>query len=202
MVICLKQDADLHMAQLMPLPLSGSCFSKIQIGFTFLVQAHLGSPGKRAFKRACVCVCVLSYRGRLPPSPPSSCGSVTAHVVTSLWLASYMVCHMSFIGCLPGERLRKRTVIFSLKPKLRANRTALSLETKSFSGKVKSPTVCVWHGRCVGRLLSDGQGGQSRCWLHSVSVRAMTDAEKRALDSLIAASDAALQQLITTNAEM
>jgi len=55
-VICLEQGADLHMAQLMPLPLTVSCFSKIQIGFTFLVLAHLGSPGKRAVKRVCVCV--------------------------------------------------------------------------------------------------------------------------------------------------
>jgi len=39
------------MAQLMPLPLTVSCFSKIQIGFTFLVPAHLGIPGKRAVKR-------------------------------------------------------------------------------------------------------------------------------------------------------
>ena len=56
MVICLERDADLHMAQLMPLPLTVSCFSKIQIGFTFLVPAHPGSPGKRAIKRVCVCV--------------------------------------------------------------------------------------------------------------------------------------------------
>jgi len=56
-VICLEQGADLHMSQLMPLPLNVSCFSKIQIGFTFLVLAHLGSPGKRAVKRVCVCVC-------------------------------------------------------------------------------------------------------------------------------------------------
>ena len=54
MVICLEQDADLHMAQLMPLPLTVSCFSKIQIGSTFLVLAHLGSPGKRAVKWVCV----------------------------------------------------------------------------------------------------------------------------------------------------
>ena len=40
------QGADLHMAQLTPLPLTVSCFSKIQIGFTFLVPAHLGSPGQ------------------------------------------------------------------------------------------------------------------------------------------------------------
>ena len=58
MVICLEQGADLHMAQLMPLPLAVSCFSEIQIGFTFLVLAHLGSPGKRAVKWVCVCVCV------------------------------------------------------------------------------------------------------------------------------------------------
>ena len=58
MVICLQRDADLHMAQLMPLPLTVSCFSKIQIGFTFLVPAHPGSPGKRAVKRVCVCLCV------------------------------------------------------------------------------------------------------------------------------------------------
>jgi len=46
-VICLQQGADLHMVQLMPLSLAVSCFSKIQIGFTFLIPAHLGSPGKR-----------------------------------------------------------------------------------------------------------------------------------------------------------
>jgi len=49
-------DLQLHMAHLMPLPLTVSCFSKIQIGFTFLVPAHLGSPGQRASK-LCVCVC-------------------------------------------------------------------------------------------------------------------------------------------------
>ena len=62
MVICLEFGADLPMAQLMPLPLTVSCFSKIQIGFAFLVLAHPGSPGKRAIKRVCVCgrmrVCV------------------------------------------------------------------------------------------------------------------------------------------------
>jgi len=52
MVICLERGADLHMAQLMPLPLTVSCFSKIQIGFIFLVA---GSPGQRAVKRVCVC---------------------------------------------------------------------------------------------------------------------------------------------------
>ena len=52
----------MHMAQLMPLPLTVSCFSKIQIGFTFLVPAHLGSPGKGPLN-GCVCVCVNSLTG-------------------------------------------------------------------------------------------------------------------------------------------
>jgi len=46
----------LHTAQLMSLPLTVSCFSKIQIGFTFLVPAHPGSPGQRAVKRVFMCV--------------------------------------------------------------------------------------------------------------------------------------------------
>jgi len=54
MVICLERGADLHIAQLTLLPLTVSCFSKIQTGFTFLVPAHPGSPGKRAVKRVCV----------------------------------------------------------------------------------------------------------------------------------------------------
>ena len=50
MVICLERGADLHTTQLMPLPLTVSCSSKIQIGFTFLVPAHPGFPGKEAVK--------------------------------------------------------------------------------------------------------------------------------------------------------
>ena len=60
MVISLERGADLHTAQLLPLPLSVSCFSNIQIGFTFLVPAHLGSPGKGPLN-GCVCVCIV-YR--------------------------------------------------------------------------------------------------------------------------------------------
>ena len=54
MVICLAQGADLHTAQLMLLPITVSCFSKIQIGFTFLVLAHPGIPGQRAIELVCV----------------------------------------------------------------------------------------------------------------------------------------------------
>jgi len=58
MVVCVAQGADLHNAQLMSLPLTVSCFSKIQTGFTFLVPAYRGSPGQRAVKPVCVHVCV------------------------------------------------------------------------------------------------------------------------------------------------
>jgi len=64
-VICLERGADLHMAQRMPLPLTVSCFSKIQIGFAFLVPAHPGSPGQRAVKRVCVglvVILIFAYR--------------------------------------------------------------------------------------------------------------------------------------------
>jgi len=60
MVICLERGTDLHMAQLVLLPLTVSGFSKIQIGFTFLVPTHPGSTAKRA-----VCVCVNSLQADL-----------------------------------------------------------------------------------------------------------------------------------------
>ena len=69
-VICLERGADLHTAQLqlMPLTLTVSCFCKIQIGFTFLVPAHQGSPGKGADKRVCACVCVYTVNSLAPPT--------------------------------------------------------------------------------------------------------------------------------------
>jgi len=72
MVICLGLGADLHMAQLMPLPLTVSCFRKIQIGFAFLVPAHPGSPGKRAV------VTVVCLRAHTPfLSPNQQCLKLT-----------------------------------------------------------------------------------------------------------------------------
>jgi len=68
MIICLEQGADLYMAQLMPLPLTVSCFSEIQIGFTFLVLAHPGSLRERAVKRACVCELSISKHEITRPS--------------------------------------------------------------------------------------------------------------------------------------
>ena len=58
MVICLERGADLHMVQLMPLPLTVSCFSKIQVGFTFLVGLTRVVPEKGPLN-GCVCVLLL-----------------------------------------------------------------------------------------------------------------------------------------------
>ena len=76
-VVCLERGADLHMDQLMPLPLTVSCSSKIQTGFTFLVlPAHLGSPGKRAVKRVRACVYSHTLQG---------CGSKASTRTTCWW---------------------------------------------------------------------------------------------------------------------
>ena len=58
----MERGADFYMTQLMPLPLTVSCFSKIQIGFTFLVPAHLGSPGEGPLN-GCVCVWIVETGG-------------------------------------------------------------------------------------------------------------------------------------------
>jgi len=56
-VICLERVADLHKSQPMPLPLTVSCFSKIQSDFTFLVPLTWIVPEK-GLLNGCVCVCV------------------------------------------------------------------------------------------------------------------------------------------------
>jgi len=87
MVICLERGADLHMAQLMPLPLTVSCFSKIQIGVTFLVLAHPGRPGQRAVKRARVCVCTCVH----------ACVCCIYQISSAEWLPIYF-CVYAFAG--------------------------------------------------------------------------------------------------------
>ena len=81
----------MHMAQLMPLPLTLSCFSKIQIGFTFLVPAYLGSPRERAVKSVCMCVCVcyMVHSMQLVNAPSAS---LSAYVVAELRLVFLCYC--------------------------------------------------------------------------------------------------------------
>ena len=73
------------MAQLMPLPLTVSCFSKIQIGFTFLVPTYLGSPGQRAVKLMCVCV---QEQVSLPASLVHSACELVAALTTQLTVST------------------------------------------------------------------------------------------------------------------
>jgi len=87
MVICLERNADLHMAQLMPLPLTVSCFSKIQIGFTFLVPAHPDSPRKRAIKWVCVCV----YSSKYKPCRKFPVYSGNAELCASLYNTDFII---------------------------------------------------------------------------------------------------------------
>ena len=65
MIMCLGQGADLHMAQLMPLPLTISCSSKSRLVFpSWFYFSGAGSPrlsrteSKRAVKQMCACVYV------------------------------------------------------------------------------------------------------------------------------------------------
>jgi len=100
MFICLEWRAYLHTAQLMPLPLTVSCFSKIQIGFTFLLPALSASPGQRAVKPVCVCVCVCVFlsteiRFTLSKDAVYCPGLMDAACVICVLDAACMVC----VGC-------------------------------------------------------------------------------------------------------
>ena len=96
MAICLEQGADLHTAQLMPLPLTVSCFSKIQIGFTFLVPAHPGSPGKEPLN-GCVCVCVSGERSKLPSGSGRSRAAKRFWCILMLKMSSFPLAHCSVL---------------------------------------------------------------------------------------------------------
>jgi len=88
-VIYPERGADLLMAQLMSLPLTVSCFSKIQIGFTFLVPAHPDVSGQRAVKRVCVCVCVRAC--------VCACG---------LFIALHVTCRVVFVSVCTLDTLQ------------------------------------------------------------------------------------------------
>ena len=88
MVICLERDADLHMAQLMPLPLTVSCFSKIQTGFTFLLLAHPGSLNVCV----CVCVCVCVFQFSITDSSSVFYFFVSADIVACLLSVMIVSC--------------------------------------------------------------------------------------------------------------
>ena len=120
LVICLERGADLHMAQLMPLPLTVSCFNKIKIGFTFLVLAHLGSPWKGPLNGVCVCErererVILSY---FLHTTLTGLDLTLSCCYTAFGALTLLVGHqeehpayknwvmMSWCGCLSGARCR------------------------------------------------------------------------------------------------
>ena len=112
MVICLERSADLRMAQLMPLPLTVSCFSKILIGFTFLVPAHPGSLEQRAVKWACVCVHYYYHTARSGLVVSASTCGVRNQIRISLRTVVFIM--IATVMCSLGHGLRLTTV--SRKP--------------------------------------------------------------------------------------
>jgi len=113
-VICLEQGTDLHMSQLMPLPLTGSCFSKIQTGFTFLV------PEKGPLN-GCVCVCVC-VRVCMCLSVHDHIFGFTRPIFTTFLCVLPMAVARSSSGsvmiCYVLPVLRITNVIFAHKPRL------------------------------------------------------------------------------------
>ena len=127
MVICLERVADLHMSQLMPLPPIVSCFGKIQIGFTFLVPAHPGSPGQRAVKWVRVCVgLVLCFTNVVMHELcvlPAGCfrnitTGVTGHVDSPNYPHKYLInstCEWLVTARHPHSRLLLTFDVFSME---------------------------------------------------------------------------------------
>jgi len=103
MVICLERVADLHTTQLMLLPLTVSYFSKVQIGLTFLVPAHPGSPGKGSLN-GCVCYGVVAPYTHMYRVAPDGCEHFVA--MTALFLLlGWQKC------CFPVSRINKMIMV-------------------------------------------------------------------------------------------
>ena len=114
-VICLERGADLHMAHLMPRPLTVSCFSKIQIGFTFLVPAYPGSLGKRAVKLVRVCVPWIFIHSAKHPLPAAfdqylpPIGSTAADGLMDGCLADALTCSIYYTRMLYKDNISTHT---------------------------------------------------------------------------------------------
>jgi len=100
------QTCIMHMAQLMPLPLTVSCFSKIQIGFTFLVSADPGSPGQRAVKRVCVFTVAYIHSASVVFGPSIFLSFLVLRY--SIPIETYCC---SFVGCKTATPLLSRGVL-------------------------------------------------------------------------------------------
>jgi len=94
---------DMHMTQLMPLPLTVTCFSKIQIGFTFLVPAHPGSPGERPINRVCVWVKIVAHET----------GSLRLYCSVYQLVLSVVIYWSSLVACCQPAAVAKHFVALS-----------------------------------------------------------------------------------------
>ena len=124
------------MVQLMPLPLTVSCCSKIQIGFTFLVPAYPGSPGQRAVKRVCVCVCLQSIRSQAALIKPSICSRIKRD------------------GRADGERPMHMVDSSVLLLYCSACRTTRWVDAMCGSGQIGTVKTGMWGGKCRSGLIS------------------------------------------------
>ena len=78
-VICLERGADLHMAQLMPLPLTVSCYSKSRLVLPFWYRLTRVVPEKGPLN-GCVCVCVCARARVCARACACACACVRACV--------------------------------------------------------------------------------------------------------------------------
>jgi len=123
----------------MPLPLTVSCFSKIQIGFTFLVPAHLGSPGHRAVKRVCVCVCARACLAPFLQMWHTKCiGTDIFEVYNSEMYPFSSKCHLK----VRVRRLNTRCQSETFFTFLWFSGNFFSKRVKNFKLKFWLPTVC------------------------------------------------------------
>jgi len=94
-VICLERGADLHMAKLMPLPLTVSCFSIIQIGLPFWYWLTRVVPDKGPLNGCVSSILLCLEQGAdclhmvqlmpLPSPNPSSLASFKSRLVLPFW---------------------------------------------------------------------------------------------------------------------
>ena len=106
-VICLERGADLHIARLMPLPLTVSCFSKIEIGFTFLVPAHLVVPEKGPLNG---CVLAAYFLGNISAKNCQNRYFIVNVIACELfWDTVYIDTDLHLTRCSGGESTAQTT---------------------------------------------------------------------------------------------
>jgi len=143
----------------MSLLLTVSCFSKIQIGFTFLVPAHLGSPGQRAIKRVCVCVCNICMI--FVQSNAASC-EITLSVIINVVCCGLQdlftdVQHVALMWLFRTSMWSIHHALSSANPVTQASLLQVSMKMELWSASVSHLCHCfsslLWYWQTVWALL-------------------------------------------------